>query len=690
MTTRKTLHTILLALLFLIAAACKDSDVAVNPDTTTNKNPDPKVSPFQPTTEQVANGIFHTKGTSLTSLDVIPSGNLPDNASKVLVATLQGLVAKSSGEQIYIDEGGAGSAWKNYMSTKYGIPLNTSYTTWQSLVTHFSAKVSGYILYNMASNQKSLSAATSLCGPMNAIAVDATLESAVRTLGITNKILDVSTRDEKWVYTNYKSSLSTRAATELSPSVYYHQRDYSTMINALTFYDGVTTWRQGVLQGLTPEAFLYGYGSDEFNMIAQSSTEGVASLPSDMAPNLSAHSSIYSTAGLTQSTYTNPTTENNVHYVTFLTSDGDNIAYNLWSQYDYFNNANRGTFNMGYTISPSLVDLAPATLRWFYEKASNGTYKDHFVAGPSGSGYIFPSKMSSGDLDTYLNRLDTFMGAANLKLCNILDQNAYGRTDLWNKYLGKTNIDGLLYTGYGETPQGRISFSSNGKPIIEARDNLWAGLEEESTVISNINSRPANPSTAAGYTLVFVHVWTKSLSNIKTVINGLNANVRVVTPDAFVKLVKANLGGVSQNPIANGTYKVINYNSAKALDVAGASTADGGNVLQWSYGGANNQRWTFTYQNNGYYKITSLNSGKALDVAGFSTADGGNVDQWTWNSGDNQLWQVSSNGDGTYKLTNKYSGKVLEVFGASAADGANVDQWTWGNGTNQKWLIQTP
>jgi hypothetical protein len=195
---------------------------------------------------------------------------------------------------------------------------------------------------------------------------------------------------------------------------------------------------------------------------------------------------------------------------------------------------------MGYTISPSLVDLAPAALRWFYENASG---KDCFIAGPSGSGYTFPSKMPAASLDKYLDRLNTFMGKANLNIVNILDQGVIGRMDLWNKYLSHSNINGLIYTGYGEAPHGSIQFSDNGKPVIEARDNLWAGLEEEATVISNINSRPTDPSNVSGYTLVFVHAWTKDLSSIQTVVNGLNANVRVVTPDAFIKLVKTNLGG---------------------------------------------------------------------------------------------------------------------------------------------------
>ncbi|MET3877779.1 hypothetical protein ABIE50_003191 [Chitinophaga sp. OAE865] len=130
-----------------------------------------------------------------------------------------------------------------------------------------------------------------------------------------------------------------------------------------------------------------------------------------------------------------------------------------------------------------------------------------------------------------------------MNIVNILDQGALGRMDIWNKYLAKTNIDALMYTGYGEAPGGSIQFAANGKPVIEARDNLWAGLEEEGTVISNINARPADPYNAAGYTLVFVHTWTKNMAAIRTVIDGLHANVKVVTPDVFVKLVRTNLAG---------------------------------------------------------------------------------------------------------------------------------------------------
>ncbi|MEO5045788.1 hypothetical protein [Bacteroides thetaiotaomicron] len=196
-------------------------------------------------------------------------------------------------------------------------------------------------------------------------------------------------------------------------------------------------------------------------------------------------------------------------------------------------------------MSPSLYDLAPAALRWYYENSKEG---DYFVAGPSGSSYIFPSKMSDADLDDYLAKLNEYVDKSGLNICNILDQKIMDNPKVYNKYLAQPNIDAIFYTGYGEKGDGRIKFSDNGKPVIEQRSVLWEGIDggsnrgEESTVISQINSRSANPHSADGYTFVFVHCWTKNQQSIKTVIDGLNDNVRVVPVDQFVQLVKQNLG----------------------------------------------------------------------------------------------------------------------------------------------------
>ena len=57
----------------------------------------------------------------------------------------------------------------------------------------------------------------------------------------------------------------------------------------------------------------------------------------------------------------------------------------------YFNNPARGRFNMGWALCPALADLAPSVLRWYFDNSSNAPARDFFVAGPSGTAYLYPA-----------------------------------------------------------------------------------------------------------------------------------------------------------------------------------------------------------------------------------------------------------------------------------------------------------
>jgi hypothetical protein len=143
-------------------------------------------------------------------------------------------------------------------------------------------------------------------------------------------------------------------------------------------------------------------------------------------------------------------------------------------------------------------------------------------------------------------------------------------------------------------------------------------------------------------------------------------------------------------PVSGSYYRVINKNSSKGLEVSGMSTANGGNVDQWTYGGNNNQIWQFFDLGNGYWRISNKHSGKALEVSGSSSSEGANVQQWTYGGGLNQQWQLTPLSNGSFRITARHSGKALDVSGASGSDGANVHQWTYGGGANQQWYISGP
>lgn len=46
---------------------------------------------------------------------------------------------------------------------------------------------------------------------------------------------------------------------------------------------------------------------------------------------------------------------------------------------------------------------------------------------------------------------------------------------------------------------------------------------------------------------------------------------------------------------SDGTYRIRNVSSGKVADVNNASTADGADVIQWSWNGGSNQKWHFNF-----------------------------------------------------------------------------------------------
>lgn len=134
-------------------------------------------------------------------------------------------------------------------------------------------------------------------------------------------------------------------------------------------------------------------------------------------------------------------------------------------------------------------------------------------------------------------------------------------------------------------------------------------------------------------------------------------------------------------------YRLLNINSGDALDVNGASTASGANIIQWPQNGGNNQQWVITDNGNGYYKIINRNSGDALDVNSASTTAGANIIQWPWNGGNNQQWQLTAISTGVYEVTNRNSGLVLDVSGASTTNGTGIVQQPWNSSNDQQWQI---
>jgi hypothetical protein len=137
--------------------------------------------------------------------------------------------------------------------------------------------------------------------------------------------------------------------------------------------------------------------------------------------------------------------------------------------------------------------------------------------------------------------------------------------------------------------------------------------------------------------------------------------------------------------IEPGTYRLMNANSGKALDVAGLSEDPRANVYQWEYLGNDNQHWQVEYLGDGQYRLTAVHSGLVADIPDASGADGASLQQWGWAGSDNQRFEIEPAEDDTYLVRAVHSGKVLDAAGAATTSGTDVLQWRENGGAHQRW-----
>jgi hypothetical protein len=156
----------------------------------------------------------------------------------------------------------------------------------------------------------------------------------------------------------------------------------------------------------------------------------------------------------------------------------------------------------------------------------------------------------------------------------------------------------------------------------------------------------------------------------------------------------ATISAIGANQTANftgfneGRYALISRFSGKALDVNGASTADGANIIQWTYGGGLNQQFDIGGLGDGSFSIRPAHSGKSLDVYNASLENGAEIRQWSYWGGNNQRWKIVSAGSGYFKIVSVLSGKALDVFNFATNDGAFIKQWDDNGNNNQQWQLK--
>ncbi|MDR1809159.1 MAG: T9SS type A sorting domain-containing protein [Prevotella sp.] len=555
-------------------------------------------------------------------------------SQKITLQSLQGMLARTKPE-ILRDAHGHADILGNYVTID-----RSYYNNFSGLLARYAGRFSGYILCDARAS--SVNVAFSLCAPLNAIAVPADVEQQAVSAGYA-KVLDVRGKDEAWALANYGGQLSRTIASyqAVNDDRALYVGDYSAFAGALQFWDdsATGTLANTVYSRMNPCAVYFGWGAGEYATVEQISQRSAMIHPSDWSPNLSVLSNIPAKLPRQKTQPTEYKVVENVHAVCFVITDGDNIQWLSGSLNNTGNWANpdKARLNLGWTVSPAFAELAPALYRKYIENAlTTDGARNYLVAGPSGAGYYFPSIYPQLAAQTsFMNRI---LKKADLNIVNIIDKDGNHNPD---EYLKQSNVDALFYYSYGSQYQGlngAIKWYKD-KPSIGGRFTLWGNSDDGSaetrervckTLADKLNSQSTNIRSASGYSLIPVHIWTMGPSDVLNCINKLNANVRVVSPDEFVWLVRKN---VKMLNIGNGNgikaeYTLASDPSAPVLtaneptvDLDDEYLTDGTEAV-----GTNNftVRWTGKVQtmySQQYTFHTSATGGVSLKINGRTLCD---------------------------------------------------------------------
>ncbi len=486
---------------------------------------------------------------------------VPDSfADRLSMASMQGLCAKQSEEQILMLAGTL-SNYYSYIKEDFGVQVKTEIDGQvpevSNLARYFSSLFDGYILCSGQPDSESVNAAISLSGVLNGVICTSENEDKMKAAGLTCLLDVTSWTDDTLRKSAYWDKLSRSVAFEQPSSLAMKLVDYAVMCGAyFNFYSGTDeSEHTAMYEFLDDGAVIYGYNNTlgEFKTVDSFSKLNLQMIPADHAMNLSVLSG-FSLDSVTQKRAEAVETPAQAHTVCFIVSDGDNMQWfingfagdNKWYSSDI-----RGEFNVGWGMPPSAIDTVAPLVRYLYD---NQTERDEFIMQLGGMGYTFPSRWDSSARQAMAAQVASYMRRSDLRYMEILDDDGFDAAVL-SDFTAQDGIDGIFYIDYHNYAgkYGKIIWT-NGKPAVSARYTLWNGKSDNSieTIARMLNRSSTDLTSEDAYSFVIVHAWSglkdgelvpdgNTMEAIKALVEMLDEDVDVVTPDVFMKRLTENV-----------------------------------------------------------------------------------------------------------------------------------------------------
>ena len=222
-------------------------------------------------------------------------------------------------------------------------------------------------------------------------------------------------------------------------------------------------------------------------------------------------------------------------YLAFVLSDGDNLSIWRGAARPLFIDPLRGTFPVAYGMGPTLMDVAPPQMEWYY---SQMTPVNEFVCDVSGAGYVYPSSWGKALQDRpasrrrfYRDWTQDYMKRTGMKGLRVMEAT---ESDLAAVGADTPQVAFQMPDyGYLGEDYAHLTYAlSGGQPVFRA-----ASFGPEARDLAQ-QIRGHAGSARPAFLDVFVSFWGASLSKLKETLDLLGPEYVAVTPSQLNTLYR--------------------------------------------------------------------------------------------------------------------------------------------------------
>lgn len=478
------------------------------------------------------------------------NGRGASSAELYLFASLKGVINKTK-PRIFSYEGNASGegphAWLESLELKWTEPADK----W-GLITKYRKEISGLIVYDTAQIH-TVNLATVLAKDNKALIASPSLLSKLTTAPYNLPILldlrgKFNSKLEVYqsLYDNYWPKLDHRLLIGLNPNTHKAAlREYAAALGTATVWldpkvPGESELLDKFLSSMSPGASYMGWWPEEAPGITRASKYGISTIASDWSFNLTVYSGTSRKVNI-KPMPPKPALQNKI-YVAFILSDGDNLQFVEHLMRKLWNNPDRGSVPMGWTVSPAMLDAMPGPLNFYYKTATDN---DNLISGPSGFGYTYPNTWTDENLlKKFVAKTADYNRRAGLRVITI-----------WNTITGGINPNvGKIYAQNAKSTLGLTGQNTGGG--ITIYDDSLPGMALSCNYCTNEQAMKDHVARAARnwdksaprFILIQAQPWQGvTPTSFKNVAISLNEDYVIVRPDHFFQLMREDKG-LTVNP----------------------------------------------------------------------------------------------------------------------------------------------